>query len=289
MNRHAPWPSCQITFKRSPRRPRKQNRWPLKGSRRKTSWTCKRQRREAPAHVGVPGRQPHPHAGRNRDHGLPPIDNIENALQGAHVGAGPNPHAPPVQKLDLDAIIGGEASLSLRSQPVSPLFAGAVRETGRNAGAGSGFASFRATFRQRNRRFGVIPCRRATADTFTPGRKASAMIACFSSSLQRRRVSATTEYRWAKLSPDIGTGIVPVVTTVTNKTCILARPQGGLHRRITVYISFRSMHFRSVVRHSVLPVFVSTPWCSRLRVTCFNPTCPLAYAENTYWTMAASL
>ena len=38
---------------------------------------------------------------------LPPVGNIENALQGAHVGAGPNPHAPPVRKLDLDAIIGG--------------------------------------------------------------------------------------------------------------------------------------------------------------------------------------
>ncbi len=35
-----------------------------------------------------------------------------------------------------------------------------------------------------------------------------------------------------KSSPDIGTGIVPVVTNVTNKTRILAQPQGGLHRRI---------------------------------------------------------
>ena len=40
VNRHAPWPSCQITFKRSPRRPRKQNRWPLKGSRFNISCTC---------------------------------------------------------------------------------------------------------------------------------------------------------------------------------------------------------------------------------------------------------
>ena len=36
-NRHAPWPSCQITFSRSPRRPRKQNRWPPSGSRCNTS------------------------------------------------------------------------------------------------------------------------------------------------------------------------------------------------------------------------------------------------------------
>src|SRR5215470_667996 len=40
VNRQAPWPSCQITFKRLPRRPRKQNRWPLSGSRRSTSCTC---------------------------------------------------------------------------------------------------------------------------------------------------------------------------------------------------------------------------------------------------------
>jgi hypothetical protein len=122
------------------------------------------------------------------------------------------------------------ASLAPRSVP---LLAGTTTETGRNAGAAAGFASFWASFRQRNRRLGLIPNRRATAGTFTPGCKASPMIACFSSSLQRRRVSATTEYRCAKLSPDIGTGIAPVVTSITNKTCILAPPQGGLHRRIT--------------------------------------------------------
>ena len=141
-----------------------------------------------------------------------------------------------------------QRSLSLRSQPAPPLFVGAVRETGRNADAGSGFASVRAAFRQRNKRFGVIPCRRAIADTFTPGRRASAIIACFSSSLQRRRVSATTAYRWAKLSPDIGTGIVPVVTTVTNKTCILARPQGGLHRRITKFEGILSQEAMWAIR-----------------------------------------
>src|SRR5262245_14275966 len=39
VNRQAPWPSCQITFNRSPRRPRKQNRCPHSGSRRSTSCT----------------------------------------------------------------------------------------------------------------------------------------------------------------------------------------------------------------------------------------------------------
>src|SRR4029077_19673065 len=39
VNRHAPWPSCQTTFKRSPRRPRKQNSCPLNGSCRSTCCT----------------------------------------------------------------------------------------------------------------------------------------------------------------------------------------------------------------------------------------------------------
>jgi len=30
VNKQAPWPSCQITFSRLPRRPRKQNKWPLR-------------------------------------------------------------------------------------------------------------------------------------------------------------------------------------------------------------------------------------------------------------------
>ncbi len=41
VNRHAPWPSCQINFIRSPRRPRKQNKCPLSGSCFKTSCTCR--------------------------------------------------------------------------------------------------------------------------------------------------------------------------------------------------------------------------------------------------------
>lgn len=94
--------------------------------------------------------------------------------------------------------------------------------------------SFCAIFRQRNRRLGLIPCRRATAETFPPGCKASPMNASFSASLQRRRVSAITEYWWGKLSPDIGTDIAPVVTTVIDKTSILAPPQGCFHRRLTL-------------------------------------------------------
>ena len=164
---------------------------------------------------------------------MPPIDNIENALQGAHVGARPHPHAPPIRKLDLDAVVGGGRLAVVAIAARLAALRWRRQRNRQERRRGPGFASVCAAFRQRNKRFGLIPCRRAIADTFTPGRKASAIIACFSSSLQRRRVSATTAYRWEKLSPDIGTGIVPVVTNVTNKTCILAQPQGGPHRRLT--------------------------------------------------------
>ena len=69
VNRHAPRPSCQITFKRSPLRPRKQNSWPLNGSRCSISCTCSDRLANALPHVGVAGRQPYPNAGWKCDHG----------------------------------------------------------------------------------------------------------------------------------------------------------------------------------------------------------------------------
>ena len=59
-----------MTFRRSPLRPRKQNRWPLKGSWRSTSCTCNDSEGKAAPHIGVTGRQPHPHAGGDWDHDL---------------------------------------------------------------------------------------------------------------------------------------------------------------------------------------------------------------------------
>ena len=86
---------------------------------------------------------------------------------------------------------------------------GRARVTGTKAGAAGRVCASLASRRQRNRRLGLIPCRRATAEIFTPGRSASATIDCFSVSLHFRRVSATTEYRREKLSPDKGTDIAP--------------------------------------------------------------------------------
>jgi hypothetical protein len=79
----------------------------------------------------------------------------------------------------------------------------------------------------------LIPCRRATAETFAPGWAASATIACFSVSFHFRRVSATIEYRREKLSPDIGTDIAPAGINSRNKSYIQSTPQGGPRRRLT--------------------------------------------------------
>src|SRR6476659_1022403 len=57
---------------------------------------------------------------------------------------------------------GTTSSVSVTSSPSFDSFVepqDAVRETGRNAGTDSGFASFLASFLQRNRRLGLIPCR----------------------------------------------------------------------------------------------------------------------------------
>ena len=96
-------------------------------------------------------------------------------------------------------------------------------------------ANSRAIRRQRNRRLGLIPCRRATAEIFASGRSASATIARFSASPQRRRASATTVYRRVKSSPDIAPDLAPVVTNRHHKSCIQNAPQGGLHRRDTLF------------------------------------------------------
>ena len=102
-------------------------------------------------------------------------------------------------------------------------------------------------FRQRNRRLGLIPCRRATAEIFVPGGAASATMACFSASPQRRRVSAIIVYRREKPSPDIAPDLAPVVKN---------HHQQKLHLRMfmkadsvstkadTVEVSWRLVHLR---------------------------------------------
>ena len=68
VNRHAPWPSCQITFTRSLRRPRKHEQMTAERVLAQHLLHLECQRRKASAHVRVACRQPHSHARRNRDH-----------------------------------------------------------------------------------------------------------------------------------------------------------------------------------------------------------------------------
>lgn len=98
-------------------------------------------------------------------------------------------------------------------------------------------SSSRARRLQRNSRLGLIPCRRATAEMFTPGRATSTTIACFSASLHRRRASATTEYRRAKFPRHSSRPIPCCAPTRTNRSYNQRPPQGGLDRRNTVSLA----------------------------------------------------
>ena len=75
--------------------------------------------------------------------------------------------------------------------------------TGTKRGAFVGIGPPLRSFSQRNSNGGLMPCRRATADTFVHGPDASATIACFSASLHRRRVSDTISKPRENSSPDI--------------------------------------------------------------------------------------
>ena len=57
----------------------------------------KRQRWEAPSHIGVARRQPDPHArGDGKSWSMPAVQQIEDTLQRIQIDAGSNPYAPPV-------------------------------------------------------------------------------------------------------------------------------------------------------------------------------------------------
>src|SRR5258706_14789012 len=97
---------------------------------------------------------------------------------------------------------------------------------------------------QRRRRLGVIPCRRATADTFAPGPVASPTICCFSARLRIRRVKTTAKL-CAGSCPDIATDLFPPRTTVSQKSIFRRSSQGGLHRMDT--IDLPSTRFRLAI------------------------------------------
>ena len=192
------------------------------------------QTRKAASHIGVAGRQPHQHTGGDRDHrpGLPPaaslVDLGRSRTSTMRFKAAVSTLAPTRTSRPLPSSISMRSSCCARSafgrvsdrlEPAvgeasgtadSVRTDGKARVIGMKAGAVVPVSASLANRRQRNRRLGLIPWRRATAEMFTSGRDASATIDCFSSSLHCRRVSATTAYRREKLSLDIGTDIAPV-------------------------------------------------------------------------------
>src|SRR4051794_3424530 len=96
-----------------------------------------RQAVEALAHVRVARGQPHPHTSRNRDHR--------------------RPATIPSTATTVPPLAGGECGGS----------AGEGSASGTKAGAGGRSAEgacCRSSRRHRNKRLGVIPCRRATAE-----------------------------------------------------------------------------------------------------------------------------
>src|SRR6185312_9359625 len=90
VNRHAPWPSCQITFKRSPRFPLKQKRPPSMGLCLSTSCTRR-------ARLGKPHRM-----------SVWPVASHTRTPVGIGLNVDPriDNDAPPARQLDLNSLLG---------------------------------------------------------------------------------------------------------------------------------------------------------------------------------------
>src|SRR5215207_8235154 len=153
---------------------------------------------EAFAHVRVARGQPHPHTGRNRDHRrparMPSTATMVARSTGPAIRTRPPAHStsttPPTPSSGGRGVSTGEGSTS-----------------GTKAGSGGRSADCsccRRSRRHRNRRLGVIPCRRATEEIELVVRRASSTMARFSQAAQDRRVLATTVCEKA-LGPDMST------------------------------------------------------------------------------------
>ena len=184
MNRHMPWPSCQRILIRSPRRPRKTNRWPAVRIALEHLLHLQRQAVHAPAHVGVAGRQPDPRP------------------TGNGIIARPGPAAPPRPPPDRQrprSAPGRRPPARSRSAPEGRHRVGnGRRRRGRDLDRGEAWHPRRRhcaldpgpdpnSLRQAKSWLGLTPCRRATPCTVAPGPKVSATSRRLSSSDQRRR------------------------------------------------------------------------------------------------------
>ena len=181
VNRHAPWPSCQITFNRSPRRPRKQNRWPLSGSRRSTSCTCSA-RHGKPFRMSVWPVASHTRTPRrDRDHGNVSSPRMIRSSISTSMWQSTTTRRPFA------------LSISIRRQPrPGPFFGRSGTSTaGTNAGASPSRPS-RYALRQANSSGLEILCRHAVAEASRRPEKLSSTIRSFSSAVHRRRRPVST-------------------------------------------------------------------------------------------------
>src|SRR3954465_3448292 len=153
---------------------------------------------EALAHVRTAGGQPDPDTARDRDHRrparMPSTATMVARSTGPAIRTRPPAHStsttPPTPSSGGRGVSTGEGSTS-----------------GTKAGSGGRSADCsccRRSRRHRNRRLGVIPCRRATEEIELVVRRASSTMARFSQAAQDRRVLATTVCAKA-LGPDMST------------------------------------------------------------------------------------
>src|SRR4051812_48010537 len=153
---------------------------------------------EALAHVRTAGGQPDPDTARDRDHRrparMPSTATMVAGSTGPAIRTRPPAHStsttPPTPSSGGRGVSTGEGSTS-----------------GTKAGSGGRSADCsccRRSRRHRNRRLGVIPCRRATEEIELVVRRASSTMARFSQAAQDRRVLATTVCAKA-LGPDMST------------------------------------------------------------------------------------
>src|SRR5215203_3500347 len=157
---------------------------------------------EALAHVRVARGQPHPHTGRNRDHRrparMPSTATRVVRSTGPAIRTRPPAHSTSTTPLRLSS--GGRG-----------VSTGAGSTSGTKAGAGGGSVDCpggRSSRRHRNKRLGVIPCRRATAEIESVARCASSTRPRFPKRAKDGRVRPTPVGEKA-LGPKKGTKKAP--------------------------------------------------------------------------------
>src|ERR1700684_1602580 len=186
------------------------------------------QRVHAATHIGVAGRNPHPHARRNGDHRSRPSASAATAVFSVAVSTGPviRIRTPAANSISIDPPPPAGAT----GQGVGPDSATTI--AGTKPGWAASFGSGRNDRRQRSSNEREMPYRRAVAAIWRGACKLSRTILSFSSSDQRRRrpVSTTSSRStWAlRLSLSI--------RTVLNNTPHSARrpsPDGYTYPSVT--------------------------------------------------------